>query len=498
MTIQQRISAETPAANMIIRGRIISDNRIEVTGRGGDLTFSTPDPHKYVDQLPLGNPSKLSDLYELTLEEIYDYLEELGTQLNIERNAHMQRARELSYFTAPTTPPIVNASFESIGRMFARDVVREMVEASIGSAYLEGWVQRKMLNGSTIGVRCFGSRCLHIVAGNHPMVSAGTIIRNAVLRSDAIIKAPSNDPFTALAIAQTMCDFAPDHPLTKHLTVAYWRGGDVAFEEKLYQPHNLEKIIAWGGFASVKHVTRYIQPGLELISLDPKRSASIVGPEAFKDETSMREVAVRLASDVGGMNQNGCINARVIYVMSGTDEGGLDELEKLARYVYEAMLRLPNSLSTKPKKFDRELKSHVEAVRLDGDWYRVIGGDDDEGAVIMSRLSEPVEFAAKLIDRVCNMVPVDSIDDVIGAVNSYTQTVGVYPETLREKLRNILPLHGAQRVVSLGYAVPGNFSTPQDGIETLRRMGKWITDEVLSPETVLPPWQWPVAKEPVP
>ena len=68
-----------------------------------------------------------------------------------------------------------------------------------------------------------------------------------------------------------MADMAPDHPITRHLSVAYWKGGDVEFEEQLYQPHNIEKIVAWGGFASVKHVTRYIQPGLELITLDPKR-----------------------------------------------------------------------------------------------------------------------------------------------------------------------------------------------------------------------------------
>jgi len=47
----------------------------------------------------------------------------------------------------------------------------------------------------------------------------------------------------------------------------------------LYQPQNVEKIVAWGGFASIKHVSRYIQPGVELVSFDPKRSASVIGPD---------------------------------------------------------------------------------------------------------------------------------------------------------------------------------------------------------------------------
>ena len=73
--------------------------------------------------------------------------------------------------------------------------------------------------------------------------------------------------------------------------VGYWKGGDAAVEEALYRPEHIEKIVAWGGLASVNHVTRYIQPGLEMIALDPKRSATIIGPQAFDDDATMREVA---------------------------------------------------------------------------------------------------------------------------------------------------------------------------------------------------------------
>ena len=90
-----------------------------------------------------------------------------------------------------------------------------------------------------------------------------------------------------------------------------------AIEEQLYRPANIEKILAWGGLASVKHVTRYIQPGLELISLDPKRSASIIGPEVFTDDELLADAARRAATDIGALNQLGCVNARVIYVITG-------------------------------------------------------------------------------------------------------------------------------------------------------------------------------------
>jgi hypothetical protein len=479
---------------MIIRGEVITDHLIEVGGRGGDLAFLTPDAHRYLDKLPLGNPARLADLYKLGFEDILDFAVELGKRLDFASNRHLQEACELSYLTAPTTPTLVKASYMGLSRMLEREAIVEAVDSTVGIKHLEGWVKQRLIDGTELEVRCFGARALHIVAGNAPGLSLLTILRNMVLRSDAIIKAPSNDPFTALAIARTMIDMAPDHPLTKHLSVAYWKGGDTAFEERLYQPQNIEKIVAWGGFASLKHVTRYIQPGLELISLDPKRSASIIGRETFESESSMREAAVRLASDIGALNQKGCVCARVIYAHCGTDDEGLKQLDAFGRHVYDALCQLPNTLSTSPKRYDPALKAHVDALRLDDEWYHVIGGKDGEGAIIVSQIPEPVSFSTLLDDRTANLVPVDSLDEVMDAVDAYTQTVGVYPESLKDELKDRLPLHGAQRIVSLGYAAVMKWAGPQDAIEPLRRMGKWICNQIASPETTPAPWQRPSIK----
>lgn len=480
-----------PIAPMIIRGEVITDNLIEVGGRGGDLAFLTPDAHKYIDRLPLGNPAKLADLYQLSFDDILDYAVELGGRLAFSKNPYLQEACELSYLTAPTTPSIVKGSYMGLQNLLSREFITEMVESTVGVRYLEGWVPQTLLDGTQLEVRCFGARTLHIVAGNAVSLSLWTIIRNMVLRSDAIIKAPSNDPFTALAIARTMVDMAPDYPLTKHLSVAYWKGGDQALEQRLYQPQNLEKIVAWGGFASMKHVTQYVQPGLELISLDPKRSASIIGEDTFASEASMREAAVRLAADIGAINQKGCVCARVIYVQSGTDADGLERLNTFGQYVYEAMLGLPNTLSTKPKSYDKNLKAHVDALRLDDEWYKVIGGEEGEGAIICSQIPEPVSFSTLLDDRTANLVPVDELSEMLDAVDAYTQTVGIYPESIKDKLKDVLPLYGAQRIVSLGYAAAMKFAAPQDSIEPMRRMGKWITNQIASPETSPAPWQRP-------
>src|SRR6202043_642176 len=105
---------------------------------------------------------------------------------------------------------------------FRPDVLREAVDRRIGP-YLDGWVEESGVEERPVRVRAYGCRAVHIVAGNSPGVSAVTVTRNALTRGDAIIKSPSNDPLTAYAIARTMVDYAPDHPITRHVSVLYWR-----------------------------------------------------------------------------------------------------------------------------------------------------------------------------------------------------------------------------------------------------------------------------------
>ena len=474
---------------LFLRGRIITDDLVPFDNRRGLSQFQAPDMAKYVERMPLKSPAEMSDLYELSFDEILDVLAALGNALDFESNAHLQEAYEASLVANVLPAEMTKNSYRVLRPLFSRENVTEIADSQVGLDYLNGWVPHKLRDGRELRVRAFGSRVLHIPAGNGGLVSAVTILRSVITRSDVIIKAPSNDPLTAIAIARTLAEVAPNHPITKHLVVGYWKGGDLSVEETLYQPQHIEKIVAWGGLASVKHVTRYIQPGLELIALDPKRSATIIGPEAFDDERTMREMARRAATDIGVANQEGCANARVIYVLSGTDADGLANANRFGELVYRELVSLPAIVSTPPRYPNRDLLEHLEASRMTDDFYRVIGGEDREGAIVVSQFDEPVDYSPMLSGRVANIVPVDGIDQVTAAVNSYTQTIGIYPESLKRELRNTLPLFGAQRLTSLGYACSVAVAMPQDAIEPIRRMCKWIVDEECDPDVVIPLWQ---------
>lgn len=486
--LAEQIDACAFEVPIIIRGEVIEGSELSFATRfGAGVRYATPNVEHYVERLMLSDPDDMADVAALPLSEIIDFLDALSGRLNLAENRYLQRAFDLALRATPLTEPILRHSYQQLPMLFRRDVVREVLSADCGIEYLEGWVPTRLANGTELAVRAFGARAVHVIAGTGPVVAAMTIMRNAVTRGDAIIKLPSNDPATAVALVQTMIDLDPKHPLTRHVSTAYWRGGNQELEQRIYDPRFIEKLVAWGGSGSMKHITRYLQPGLELIGFDPKWSATIIGKDAFADRSMMREAAIRVAADVGAYNQVGCANARVVYLETGCDPQGIELANQFGAMVHEEIQGLPVTLSTSVKQFSVDLKNEIDALALDRGSFEVIGSSK-EGIVIVSQCDEPVEFVALLGDRVANLVPVDSVDDALRAVTYYTQTVGVFPDALKAKIRDRAALHGAQRLVSLGYACAPPLAGPWDAIQPIRRMCRWIIDQTSRPDQTPPQW----------
>lgn len=472
---------------IISRGRIIEPgvDAIEYGGRAG-ARFRCPDPHKHIHDLVLGDTSRLSDLQNAPMAQILDFLAEIGPRITL-ANPYMQEAFELSLQAGGLTEPVLRDVYNQLPRMFDRKYLQTLVERTVGIAYLDGWVQQGTGPQGRFRIRAVGTRNLHITAGNVPVVGAITIIRSALTKSDCLIKLPSNDPLSANAIARTMIDIDPNHPVTKHVAVAYWKGGDEAMESQICRTSRIDKITAWGGMSSMKHIQKFLSPGIDLVALNPKLSMSIVGHEALDDKDAMKEAAYGIAVAAGRLNQTACVNTRVVYVESETDEESLKRVIELGEEIYEAFQRLPSNVSTQASKPDRELEAELRALDLEEELYWV-KGDTVKGGVILSRFSDRVEFHDKLNNRIVNLVPMPDILQVARWCDDSTQTVGIYPERLRKDIRDRLALAGVQRIMPLRGDNPNSASDdgselpgmPHDGIEPLRRMVRWVIDEAVS------------------
>ena len=475
---------------ILSRGRVImpSEGDSVVFGGRAGARFRAPDPHRHIPDLLLGSASRLLDLQETPIDEIIDFLAKLGPLMTIEANPYLRQAYELGLEAGGLTEPVLRAVFDQVPPLFDRRRLEAEIERKIGKAYLDGWVEQGQPGKSRRRIRAFGTRQLHIPAGNAPVVAAMTVIRGALTKSDCLIKSPSNDPLTANAIVRTLIDLDPEHPVTKHLAVAYWKGGDEEIERQIIRVSRIDKITAWGGMASMQHIQKYLVPGLDLIALNPKHSISILGKEVLESDAAMAEAAGGLALTVGNLNQTACACTRVAYVECDTDEASLARLIRFGERVYDAIQALPPNLSTPADRPNPALQAELDAIESEDDYYW-LKGDTLTGGVIVSRFEDKVDFADDLNNRIVNLVPLSDLETVLERCDHMTQSVPVYPESLREKLRNALAVCGVQRVSPMvtqrGEVWWGDIdetaALPHDGMELERRMVRWVVDQSTHP-----------------
>jgi hypothetical protein len=470
---------------ILSRGRVIfpsEGDSVEFAGRAG-ARFRCPDPHKHIHDLVLADAGRLQDLHDLPVSRILDFLAALGPRLKLSENRYLQDSFALAIEAGGLTKPLMARLYDNLPKMFDRATLESRVERALGSRYLDSWVpQGESGPAATVRVRAVGARQLHIIAGNVPITAPGTVITGALTKSDCLIKTPSNDPLTASAVIRTMIEMDPNHPVTKHFAVAYWKGGDPFMDSEIIRTSRIDKITAWGGMSSMKHIQKFLVPGLDLIALNPKFSLSIVGKEAFENETVMKEAATGVAIAAGKFNQTACASTRIVYVESDTDDESIARLIKFGELVYDAFQNLPEYFSTPADAPNTALEEEMRAIAMEDDFYWV-KGDTIKGGVIVSRFEGNVDFADELNNRVVNIVPLSNLSDMLGTINDQSQTIGVYPASLRLRLRDQLAIRGAQRIVPLSSslidpveagAVP---TLPHDGVETMRRAVRWMIDQ---------------------
>ena len=408
--------------------------------------------------------------FELPVDEIMGVLEQTGRYLSEDPHGLLAEALEFSVKTSPLPRKILETSYQGLGRAFNRKSMEFQIRTELGGAdVLDGWREiADAPSGRKHRIRAFPPRLIHIVAGNAPGVSAISIIRGALTKGVHLLKLPSNDLFTATAILRAMAAVAPGHPLTRSFSAVYWRGGDEQVESTLFRPQFFDKLVAWGGEGSIRSAQKYIGPGFELVSFDPKTSISLIGREAFASDEVLAEVVDRAAFDATLMNQQACASSRFQFV-----EGTPEQVDRYCALLQQRMAVDRPTASAFGPQVPAELRDEIDGLRSLEPYYRVWGTYDGAGVVIRSE--DPVDFHPD--GKIVNVVPVRDLRDAVRYVNVATQTVGVYPPERKAELRNALASAGVQRVVNIGGSAGVEPGVPHDGFNPLQRFVRWVNDE---------------------
>ncbi len=457
------VEADAVPVPFFVDGALLEDASVLHRSRDLGVSFMTPT----LDLARLGRSrGERPPAADLPVSEIIDFLVETGKRLT-SGNPFLQQALDFGARLNNIPLPLLIRAYADLCSAFDRDFLETTVVADVGYAALDGWKPVKQPSGSVHHVRACPPRLVTVLAGNAPQVASRTIAKHALTKGITVMKMPSNDPFTSTAILRTMADIDPRHPLVHSFAAVYWRGGDEAVESALYRPQFFDKIVVWGGEAAVRHAQKYVGPGLQLVSWDPKTSISMVGREAFESEGTLQDVATRAAIDVTCMNQDACSASRYVYM-----EGSTAQIDRFCDLLIDELGVERERCTAAGPPTPADIRDEVDVLRLLEPDFRVWG--DYSGSGLIVRSEEPVTFFPDA--RTVNVVPVASLNDAVRFANVATQTVGVYPATRKAELRDRLADRGAQRVTVLG-ELDGAAGLPHDGTYELNRLVRWVADE---------------------
>ncbi len=458
-------TAEADSAPFFIRGKVVEGTESIQRSRDLGVSFATPK----IDLNALVHPrTELPPLLNVKTSEIIDFLVEAGENMASGKNEHVEACIDRMAKVSLAPRSVISHQMLHATDYLNKGVLTEVLEQNFPNPKaLDEWVPHTDHQGRRSFIRAYAPRLVHVLPGNSPGMGIRSIAQSALVKSVSLFKMPSADPFSTVAFLRTMAEIDPNHPVVQSMSAVYWRGGDDSVERILYRPQYFDKLVAWGGGDAINNVMKYIGPGFQLVSFDPKTSISMVGKEVFESEEALQEAAERNAFDVSILGQEACVCSRFTFIEANAEQG-----DRYAKALAER-LRVDRFGEGDPRPLDMELKEQIDVLRMMDDEYGVFGKSDGRGVAIRS--DEPVDFHP--LRKTSNVVCVPDLMEAMKYVNVATQTVGVYPFHRMASLRDHLASGGAQRCVRLGEAGPSAVGNPHDAMYPLHRFVHWMANE---------------------
>lgn len=410
-------------------------------------------------------------LYSLRVEDILKYLETILATI-VKNGGLAARVLETARLTSEFPDAFLDDWAASMAVSFDRDAARRMIDGELsymgrpGGDFLDGWVEAGpgTLAGERPSVRAMPTRQLHITAGNAPEVPLISALRAVLTKSAAVIKLPYGATLTGVLFSVAAAAGAPDHPITQHLSMVYWPGGEENVESVLFAPGAFDRIVVWGSLETVASV-RSRTPLTRTVCFNPRYGASLIGREAF--DGGLEEAAARAADDVMIYDQKACTSSLVQYVEATSEQAG-EYAQALGRALNERNATMPGF--TAPSAAGR-VKRLRRGRYAGAAWFVSNRGESYASGVVVV----PGEF--DILDHpMCRLAvvrPLPSLDAALQYLSQNVSTAGVYPEQRRLELRDRILARGVSNVLPLGRCGRVYPGMPHDGILALNELVDW-------------------------
>ena len=493
---------------VLIRGRLVmpeSDAVIEIVETTIDRATMRADgglrrlllPRVAAADLTYSDPATVrARLAAVPFAELCRWLD--ATASLLEPDAPLgARLRTLVAATSDLADPLLDAALWLNAASLRAAAVRAVVDRELsigavpGSSFLDEWVEVDApgWEGATgplraalaVGpeapapaprIRALPTLQIHVTAGNAPVVAPASTLRLLATRSGVVVNLPAGSILPGAALAVALHAAADAHPAARPvldaLSLVYWRGGDAAIEQPLFDPAVFDRVVVWGAPDAVERVGGLAR-GIRTLTFDPRYGVSLIGREALADAAARHAAARLAAADVLVWNQRACIASLVHYV-EAEDEDAAD------RWAVALRDALADADRLAPAAPSAEALGQIARMRrgslIGARWYWVGGpGRDARAAVVVA--PGAFDLASHPLSRVVIVRRVARLDEAVALLHRGVSTVGVHPEPRRLGLRDTIAAHGVSNVVPLGRAERGFVGMPHDGMRVLADLVEW-------------------------
>ncbi|ACL02859.1 acyl-CoA reductase [Desulfatibacillum aliphaticivorans] len=434
--------------------------------------------------------SALCALYNTPFQEILELLKSLGA-LFAQEKTFLDSLRDLTIQTAQLPDQWHNLGFDALGMLIDPCSAKAMVDKDLGvwglagSRFLDGWVELPgaavlpapvhLIAAQALGeapawesrkpsMRAMPTRQLHITAGNAPQIPFISALRAILTKSAAVIKSPYGATLPGALLSLGLPAAAPDHPITRHLSIVYWPGGEAAVEDAFFAPNAFDRIVVWGAPDAVESVKKRAL-FTKVLTFNPRYGVSMIGREAFAE--SLEDLAAGAVADSLVANQKACIASQIHYIEADEDQARL-YAQALQRTLAAFDRASPNYVDP---FFVGEVKRVMRGVLIDGDWF--VNSEEGRfcsGVVLVDR---EIPLSAVTMQRMIIVRRLDRLESALPYLHPGVSTVSMAPLSVKERLRDEIAARGVSNIVDLGHSGTMFPGMSHDGMMALSELVDW-------------------------
>jgi hypothetical protein len=465
---------------------IIAEGEVEGRTLRGLCLPRVTDPASLV---PGDIGDQIRSLHPLKFEALAGHIDAVGA-LMAPGGAIVRQALPLAIACSDQPEYFVRLGFADVHAAYSGEAVGLAVDRELsyagrpGRDFLDGWVEivdeiaaggmaqaRAELGGPPAArppkrrLRAVPMSQLHITAGNSPVVPAVSALRALATKGPVTVKLPSGALVAGAAFALAFWAAGPEHPLIRHASIAYWRGGDETVEAALFRHGAFERIVVWGSRESVDAVASRAA-GTKTLVFNPRYGITLIGRDALAPD-ALDETVRRAAQDTMVWNQQACIASLVHYV-----EGEPSDIDRYCAALTQELALWDTAHDARP---DRAMVGRIRNARRGelsaGRW--TVNGPPVAPTSAVVRMEQGFDLSAHPMARVVVVRPTGDIAETLELMHAGVSSVGVWPADRLEALRDGICGRGVTSAIPVGEVDTLFTGAPHDGMRPLSELVSW-------------------------